>query len=465
MSAPPPPGRVPPAQTLAERVLAHLKGHPIPPQAADVPPEVTQEGIADALGAQVAHVSRALKSLALRGMVAAHLAHPKGARRRSRAYWLTDAGREASRALALPAAPAKPPAAPRRAAPARAPAGRDAQMRDLLLALDEAARGGPRVALVEGDAGMGKTRLLDAFRVAAQQRGARVVVGTGAPTGAEQLVGPLGPALEPLGFERRFRAVAAGTPRERAMAAATDAIETAAKAEPVVVVLDDLHLAGPSVAEFAHGLALALQKGTRALLVVAFRREEAWALPNGPLYTALAPLREHEGARHVTLGPLDAAGVAALLADADARHVGGDILARIARESGGNPLYALAMARAMEDGVEEGDFFPAAVRVLATSRFAGLPGSALATLQASAVCGPELDYDLLARVQDVAHEPELLASLDTLLDRLLLEEVPAADALRLRFTHPKVREAVLGETSAARRRWLEARLAVAARQR
>lgn len=457
---------MPLAQTLAERVLVHLRMHAIERDAVDVPNEVTQEGLADAIGAQVAHVSRALKTLELRGLVTAHLAHPKGARRRSRAYALTDAGHEKARGLEMPSTPAEPaPAAPTRASAPRIPAGRDAQHAELLAALDAAAKEGPRVVLVEGDAGMGKSRLLQAFAAEAERRRARVLRASAAPTGAEQLVGPLGPALEPLGFERRFRARTAGTPRERALGAAVEALEAASRSDPVVVVLDDVHLAGASVVEFLHGIALALPRAARVLLVAAFRREEAWALPNGPLYTALDPLRSMEGARHVVLDKLDVAGISALMKDADATHVPGEVLERIAAESGGNPLYALAMARAMEDGVDEEDFFPASVRALATSRFAALAKDELAVLQAAAVCGPEFSYDDLAAMQEVP-EHDLLASLDLLLDRLLLEEAGTLDdKLRLRFTHPKVREAVLADTSVARRRFLETRQAEPTRAR
>lgn len=453
------------AQTLAERILVHLRTHPVAADAKDVPSEVTQDGIADAIGAQVAHVSRALKTLELRGKVRAHLAHPRGARRRSRAYTLTDGGHTHARGLEMPAGRAEPPAP---VAPAQAigiPSGRERQHAALSSALREASEGAPRVVLVEGDAGMGKSRLLDAFAASAKERGARVLRASAAPTGAEQLVGPLGPALEPLAFERRFRARTAGSPRERALAAAIEALEAGAKAEPIVVMLDDLHLAGPSVAEFLHGLALALPRGARVLLVAAFRQEEAWALPNGPLYTALTPLRQMETARHLSLPPLDPAGIASLMKDAGADHVPTELLERLTRESGGNPLYALAMADAMLDGVDEEDFFPTSVRALATSRFAGLGQRELSVLQAVAVCGPEADYDTLARVAE-ADDATLLAALDVLLDRLLLEEEPAEghDALRLRFTHPKVRDAVLADMSASRRRWLEARVGDAARQ-
>src|SRR5690348_2131901 len=122
--------------TLADRVLAHLAAHPIEPDAPSVPREVTQDGIADALGnVRVAHVSRALKQLLADGLVTAHLAHPAGGARRARAHALTDKGREAAKSL--PAMPAVAPAAHRPSpnAPARTPAGRKKELDQLLTVL------------------------------------------------------------------------------------------------------------------------------------------------------------------------------------------------------------------------------------------------------------------------------------------------------------------------------------------
>jgi hypothetical protein len=451
--------------TLAERILVHLAAYPIDENTADVPRQVTQEGIADALGAQVAHVSRALKHLVQDGFVTAHLAHPQGGTRRARAHALTKPGLDAARAIpAIAVARALPRST---AAHPRVPAGRTTELDGLLGALEDVRKGGPRLVLIEGDAGSGKTRLLEAFAHFAEERGARVLVARGMPTGEEQLVGPLSSALAPLGFERRYRARSVGAPRERALSAATEALVSAAHSEPVTLVLDDLHYAGASVADFLHGLHRALPHGTRVLIVAAFRREEEWALPNGPLYTALMPVRDAPGAKLIELEPLERAGVAALLQDAGVHVLGetrlpADLVDRVWRESGGNAAFALAMGAELADGVDEEDFFPKSVRAAAKERFASLGEPMLAVLQAAAVAGPEVDYRILARCHE-GPEDALVATLDHLIDKLLLEEAATVgtDDLRLRFRHPKVREAVLADLTATRRRWLEARVAEA----
>lgn len=451
--------------TLSRRIVAHLALHPVEEGAASVPREITQDGIAEALGAQVAHVSRALKGLVQEGMVHAYLAHPKGGKRRSRAHVLTDAGRKLAATL-----PKEAPATVRRVVvtspvpEVAVPAGRAREFAALVEQLDAAQKDGPRVALVEAAAGMGKTRLLHAFAHEAQRRGARVVHGASHPVGGEQWLGPLAAALAPLGLEARLRAKTLGTPRERALDAARETLVAAAQNAPLVVLVDDLHHAGPSAVEFLHGLLRSLPHGARVLVAAAFRREEAWELPNGPLYTALMPLRDLPRAKLVTLGPLDQGAIGALLDEAGIHILGDkalpkDVVERVWRESAGNPQYALAMGAELADGVDEEDFFPAAVRAAARERFASLTPEQLAVLQLAAVAGAEFRYDVLRRGYE-GPEEKLVETLDFLLDRLLLEEAPG-EQLTLRFEHPKVREAVLADLTANRRRWLEARVAAA----
>lgn len=452
------------APTLAQRILAHLRDHPVEQDAARVPVEVTQEGIAACLDARVAHVSRALKHLMEQGLVHAHLAHPDGARRRSRAHRLTREGLDAARTLpALLAAPATRATRDAPPSPAAPPAGREKETATLTALLDEASAGAVRVALVEGDSGAGKTRLLRAFAAIAKTRGARILQGSSVPVGGDQLLGPLGPAFAGTSFEARLRARAGGTPRERALHAAVDALEDAARAAPVVLLLDDLHHAGANVAEFLHGILLALPPRARVLFVLAFRREEAWQLPNGALYTALFPLHHLPGARHLVLGPLGREGLARLLEDAGMDHVEGPILDRVARESGGIPLYALSMAEALADGnVDDEDFFPPPVRALVRERFLGVHPDAVDLLQLMAVAGAETTFGLLRRAWE-GNEESLVRALDHLLDRLLVIEAPGGgdDAPTLRFEHPKIREAALADLTASRRRWLEERVAEA----
>lgn len=440
--------------TLAERILTHLAQHPFDADAANVPREVTQDGIAEAVGARVAHVSRALQGLVANGLVHANLARVKGARRRSRAHALTDEGRK--RAAELPPIDLSASNDERVERPSLVL--RPQAVAALRAALAEASRAGPRCVLVEGDAGSGKTRLLDAFSADANADGARVVRGRGAPAAGEQLFGPLREALSPLGLDAAFAARAGGD-HDRALAAAVDVLARASVARPVVLLLDEIHLAGAPAVRFLNGVLLGLPPGSRVLAVASFRREEAWELPNGPLYASLMPLRQPPLGSLVTLGPLDVEGVRALMREVGA-PLDDDLVARVLRESGGNPLYVAAIADALLDGVDESDFSPAIVLDTLKERLVDLEDAPRAVLQLAAVADVEVDYDLLARAHD-GGEPDLARQLDVLLDRLLLEEVTDGDKLHLRFEHPKVREAVLADLSATTRRVLSARVATA----
>lgn len=438
-----------PASTLAERVLAHLRDHPYAADAAHAPPEVTQEGIAMGVGARVAHVSRALAGLTERAQVEVRLARTPGSKRRSRAYALTDGGRHAAAELQAPArAPTPAPATPAHVVL------RPDELATLTRALDDALRAGPRVVLLEGDAGAGKTRLLAELHAHAQKKSVRWLAARAAPLGADQTLGPLHDALAPVGLDRRYQSLAAGTPLERARVASAQSLAAAA---PTVLALDDVHLAGAGAVEFLRGVVAALPAGARVLVVCAFRREEAWELPNGPLYTALSPLSAPPSGSLLRLGPLPRATIRKLLFT-EGHALDEKLVERVATESAGNPAYALAMADALRDGVDESDFFPPLVQSAVKERFDTLPREAFDVLQCAAACGVEFDLPTLQRVHEGPAD-KLVDALDVLIDRLLLEELDAG--VRFRFEHPKVREAVVGEMTATRARWLSERVASA----
>jgi predicted ATPase len=77
--------------------------------------------------------------------------------------------------------------------------GRDAELAALSAALDSAVAGDPAVVLVGGEAGVGKTRLVDEATARAREAGARVLAGSCIELGGESLpLGPLSDALRGL---------------------------------------------------------------------------------------------------------------------------------------------------------------------------------------------------------------------------------------------------------------------------
>jgi DNA-binding SARP family transcriptional activator/tetratricopeptide (TPR) repeat protein len=190
-------------------------------------------------------------------------------------------------------------------------------------------------------------------------------------------------------------------------------IERAAGDRAAVVIAEDVHLAGASTIEW---LRFAVRRGTRLLVV-------ATEWPEGPSlgHTEL-----------LTVGPLDLASVAEIVGE----HRALELHAR----SGGNPLFLQELANATTPDL------PASVRDAVAGRVDAMGAAAAATLRAAAILGSEVDIDLLAGVVDLP-VATLLEHLDAGMRTLVVEERSASFA----FRHELVREALVAGTTAARR--------------
>ena len=329
-------------------------------------------------------------------------------------------------------------------APVAAPAlvGRAAELAELDDLLGRVERGAALLAVVEGEAGIGKTSLVSAWS-ANRRADALVLTGRCDELGRDL---PLQPVLD--GLEQHLRSLDAdqveavladaepvlgpllgrfsvgpsgpvpttvrdaGVGQALLFASLLAAIERAADDRPAVVIAEDVHLASASTTEW---LRFAARRGHR-LLVLATRRPEG-----GPVGPAVL----------VPIGPLDLGSVAELVGEDRAP----DLYAR----SGGHPLFLLELAHAAPGEL------PASVREAVAARVDGL-GEAATTLRAAAILGSEVDVDLLAAVLDRS-VATLLEHLDAGLQALLVEERSATFA----FRHGLVRDALAADTSAARR--------------
>lgn len=190
-------------------------------------------------------------------------------------------------------------------------------------------------------------------------------------------------------------------------------IQRAGGERPVVVVVEDVHLAAPSTVEW---LRYAVHRGRRLLVVASRRPSEGTTL---------------EGAHVIGLGPLDL--------DAVTELVGTNRAVELHERSGGHPLFLVELAAAVDEAL------PASVREAVATRVDGL-GAAASTLRAAAVLGSEVDVDLLAGVLG-ATVAALLEHLDEGVRSRIIEE----RAGTLAFRHELVREALVAGTTAARR--------------
>ncbi|HVD15685.1 MAG TPA: AAA family ATPase [Actinomycetota bacterium] len=395
--------------------------------------------------------------------------------------------------LPPPAAPVAPAGAVAEARPAAAPVpaapvplvGREAEWTAMLAAYDAVEQDG-HLVVIEGEAGIGKTRLAEDFAAHARARGAVVLAGQcyGEEAGVaygpfvEALRGALPGAGRLAELPAHWLAQAAlllpeladlypglpapqqaGEPamRRQFFEGISQVLHAACSGQvPGVVILDDLHWADEATLDVLTYLVHRL-RGRPLLLVVTWRSEQ---VPGGHRLRRLAAEALRAGhATDLDLGRLTEAEVAELVRAVAPDQA--DAAARLYQRTEGVPFFVLEHLAAMPG---EGQL-PGGVRDLLRARVSGVGEAARQLLATAAVIGRSFDLDT-ARSASGRSDDEVVAAFEELTARALVREV-AGDAYD--FGHGLMRELVYQETSLARRRLLHARvseaLAVRARGR
>ncbi|MFG2042447.1 AAA family ATPase [Dactylosporangium sp. NPDC048998] len=362
---------------------------------------------------------------------------------------------------------------------------RDAELAALLELLGPVRSGRTELALLVGEPGIGKSRLVAELARRAADDGFAVLVGRcsedeGAPpfwpwaSALRDLSGVLGNGvlreLAGADADRLAGLLPAGPGRDRAAAvpeaadgSSADAerfrisdafarlLAAAAERRPLLVVLDDLHWADLSSLRLLHHLADHLTGAP--VLLVATRR--AHPEPAGVLADVVAALGRRHALR-LDLPGLSPVGVAELARAVTGEAAPAQRAASLRERTDGNPFFLVELLR-----LRGGADIPAAVTDVVARRVARLPDPTQHLLRAAAVIGRQYDLDLLAAV--TGHDA------DTVLDDLdpavaagvVLEEETAPG--RFRFAHALVRDVVYQAESAARRARRHAGVAAALR--
>lgn len=356
--------------------------------------------------------------------------------------------------------------------------GRDRERVQLRHALDEAMAANGGLALVEGEPGIGKTRLLDDLRESADWRGFDVVTiscrSVGGPFAS--LIPALEEALPRLRALQLAEAVEAiwleevaeivprlrrwlphlGTPeslgpaenRSRRTEAVVQVLAGCAAIRPLLVVVDDLHDADAETLAVLSGLAR-VSSGAALVVAAGYRPLEARDRPE--TWRALVDIEPR--VRHrVTLDALDRPALATLAFEAGF-EVSSDVLTAIHRETGGNPLFALETLRAVGEGQPDPDV-PVASNVydVISRRLALTAPSERATMDAVAVLGRPAGLDEILLLSGHATVGGLSADLEALTRRSLLAEEDEDFTL----PHEQVRRVVYQEIEPARRQDMHA---------
>ncbi|WP_309887445.1 protein kinase domain-containing protein [Archangium sp.] len=354
--------------------------------------------------------------------------------------------------------------------------------------------------LLEGESGVGKTRLALELSLLATRRQVRVVTGQCVPGSAAAPLHPFRPLLQLLadrcragGAAETERLLGAGgrwlalyepslaelpgmreqpeapapppaVARQRILETLRQALLALTWDEPLLLILDDL--------QWADELSLALLKvltargGAPGVLILGTCRL-------GETGAELSQLLGAPGARTLPLARLDPGGVGTMVAGMLAlREPPGELVDFLADSSSGNPFFIAEYLRAaIDEGLLARDragawhlrrpgagaetlarhvLLPRTLAELIERRLAALGGEGQRLVECASVLGREFDGALLPALSGLA-ETEVLDVLGELRRRQFLEETASG---RLRFVHDKLRELTYERTALERRRVL-----------
>jgi DNA-binding CsgD family transcriptional regulator len=339
--------------------------------------------------------------------------------------------------------------------------GRDAELQ----AVRDALTATPGVAgiVVEGEPGIGKSALWRAVIAETEARGLRLI--SARPTEAESTLSHaalgdlLGPLAEEFGDElpepqRHALDVAflraspdVGAVDPGAVGAATlGVLLAAAKRAPLLVAIDDIQWLDPASAA---AVRFALRRlGDEQVVLLATRRVH-------PRAEALDIGLSEDRLTRILLGPLELDSLQRILQEQLGEPVPRPVIARLADVSGGNPYYALQLARvalreAGGEGLSAEIPLPEGIHAVLQHRLRALPAAtreALGTVAATS-------QPTIAAVAEAVD----IGALDAAFAAGVLEE----HGNRLRFEHPLLAEAAYRLLPPSRRRVTHARLAALA---
>ena len=351
--------------------------------------------------------------------------------------------------------------------------------------MDEAAAHHLRVALLLGDAGVGKTRLASEF-VARQQDSVLALSARAYPLGATASLGLWVEALE-----RRLRtftnddlldlcaghvedlaallpsvSAAAGIPpdgerpRIRLLGALAGLLQGLAERSPVVVTLDDVHLADGSSWEALNFLSRNLAD-SRLLILLAARPAE---LPEHSMAGDVVRALEQEGLlTRVPVGPLAPDDVRLLASEVVQAPVSETLVEWLDARAQGSPLFVTGLLRALLE--EGGDLSRPSLhslpedladRVLA--RLRGLDSADRALLELLTVLGYRAELGDLLRLSGRSLD-DLGGGLERLQRVPLVSEIEDGRELVYEIAHPLIQEAIYNQIGGARRRALHRHVA------
>jgi tetratricopeptide (TPR) repeat protein len=364
--------------------------------------------------------------------------------------------------------------------------GREEELDLLSRRWERARKGEGQLALIVGEPGLGKSRLIEEFRARLGEaphtwvewsssqllqntplhpiaEWGRLRFGADAPGGrpladlentlalagldAAEYAPLLAPLVDVPLPEDRWAKFAPEELRRRQLAAMTAWVLAGARSQPAVIAFEDLHWADPTSLDLMRALA---ERGAQApLLVVATTRPEfrpPWSV------------RSHHGV--ISLSPLDRAQVARMVGELASHHaLPKEVIEGVSERTGGVPLFVEEVTRLLlERGVEGGAHaIPPTLRQSLAARLDRL-GPAREIAQIGAVLGRGFSHALLQAVASLA-DSELRSVVERLAEADILFIEGDGRQAHYRFKHALIQDAAYDSLLKSRRQALHQRTA------
>jgi hypothetical protein len=413
------------------------------------------------------------------------------------------AGEVRQRIAEIRAAPAAGAVAPPPATHARRRrsefVGRTLELDRVQRAVDAALGGHGSLVMLAGEPGIGKTRLAERAGEYAGLRGAQMLLGHCHETEAgipylpfveavrhyvmqrpeealREELGSAGPDVARIVSEVTHRlpdvlpaaAIDPEQERYRVFDAVASFLVNASRADPLVLVLDDLHWADRPTLLLLQHLARRLE-GSRLLVIGTYRDMELDR--RHPLSEALSTLRRDPGFERVLLRGLSVQDVLTLFqVRAQGSELGSgdqasELAAAVHRETEGNPFFIESVLQHLTDSgavyQKDGRWMsdassidemgiPEGVRDAVGRRLSRLSDGCNRALSDAAVIGREFGFDVLKQMSGL--EDELLVqAIEESIEAQLVEESERGGAAYYRFVHALVRQTLYDELSLPRK--------------
>jgi tetratricopeptide (TPR) repeat protein len=376
--------------------------------------------------------------------------------------------------------------------------GRQAEMDQLKGALEDVLGGRGRLVTLVGEPGIGKTRTCEELATYAGLRGAKVLWGRCYEGGGAPPYWPWVQAIrsyvrdiDPDELRRQMGSAASviaeivtdvkdrlpelqppppiddpDSARFRLFDSITSFLRTASQAQPLVIVLDDLHWSDQPSLTFLEFIARELNQ-SRVMLLCTYRDMELNR--RHQLTVTLGDLARDRLYERVLLRGLTETDIARFVEIAAGFVAPRELSATVHRHTEGNPLFVTEVIR---DLVQSGELteekvsgrsswsvrIPEGVREVIGRRLDRLSDRANEIFTTAAVVGRDFTLTALRELAEDTTEGQLLDVLDEALDARLIEELPD-EIGHYQFTHALIQETLTSELSSARKVRLHARIA------